>query len=154
MPEENAATPITDADRLLAEGAPITLRDGRVVHLRYGFRGLLELERRLGSTREIDAAILEILNAEGLAYTKLSHFICAGLTHVEGFASDDELLELLDSKRLFAYGKAVGDALAEAFPEAETNGDRGKARRNNGRGDAGITRRQSSSAAPRKRSGA
>src|ERR1051326_4303428 len=133
----------SDGTKLAAKGAPITLVDGRVCHVRYGFRGVLELERRLGGTKAIDEAIVQILNAEGAAYTKLADFLCAGL--LDDFTDDDEVIALLDSRQLFDYGQAVGEALAEAFPDATGNGNRGKAKGKASRGGAGTTRRPSSS---------
>lgn len=94
-----------------AEGAAIRLLDGRTLDLKYGMRSLIALEDRFGST----AAVVRAFDAEGAQRPigMVVDMIACGLRHHE--ISEDELVELLDPKRLAEYGEAAVTALNAAL---------------------------------------
>lgn len=112
----------TDAERIAARGRPITLTDGREVRIRFGLRGLAQLERSFGSLK----AVAEVLKAavaapgESAILDHLFTLIEAGLVHEKITA--DELDELLDPAQLHRYSAAMAAAFTEAMPKDATSG--------------------------------
>lgn len=131
MPKDKTS----DSDRLLAEGAPITLSDGRVVYLRYGMRAIKTLEDRFGSTEAIDEALKQMTSLKGKALTHISDFVAAGLIHQPILNGGDEpvsreqLDDLLDTRNLRDYALGIDLALGQAFGVNEENEKQGKARK-------------------------
>jgi hypothetical protein len=106
---------MSEATALAAEGFPVTLNDGRVVHIRYTLRSLLWIEQHHGSLE----ALMVDSESQGL-YTKTLSFIAAGLLHEhdgEGAPlTVDRLGDLID---IPAHGDAMtvaNKAWAQAFP--------------------------------------
>lgn len=121
----------SDADRLLAEGVPLTLTDGREVYLRYGMRALKMLEDKFGSLEVAQNA----LGGGGKMIGPLMDLLSAGLAH-EGISAD-ELLDLVDPYSLEKYTELLIAAFDQAFPAssgkggavAKTNGTNGSSGR-------------------------
>lgn len=104
----------TTGQRLLAQGAPLTLTDGRMVNVRYDMRALVLIEQHFGSTT---AMAVELSDPTGRKFTALVHALACGLTH-EGL-DYDALLDLLHPSQVDAYDEAMEKAWDEAFPPAE-----------------------------------
>lgn len=102
----------SEADRLAADGSPITLADG-THHLRYGMRGIKMLQDSFGSLK----AVNEYLRAEGEPrIAPLMDLLAAGL-HRDGITAD-ALLDLADSRQIQVYLDAAVDALSESLPSS------------------------------------
>lgn len=99
---------VSDADRIRADGIPVTLADGSTLQLRFDFEALLTIERRLGSltglTKNLDSGL------DGSVLEALLVAVAAA-----GHRSEDELMPLLDSTQLAAYKTAVIEGLAVSF---------------------------------------
>jgi hypothetical protein len=149
----------SDSDRILAEGAPITLSDGRAVRLKYGMRALKRLEDTYGSTIAIDTAVQDVLNAKGKLLTTLSTLMLAGLMHEpplngEGTLTEDAIEELFDLKRVGEYALAVSNAFQQAFGfDEEPVKAKGKAKAASP-GPTGTDSQSSPAHAPKPTSGA
>lgn len=107
--------PTSESDRILAAGAPVTLADGRVLHLRYTFRALKVIEDRYGS---LDGTVKAMGmddqgRVHGRYFTTIIDMLYAGLLHTG--ISEDELYELADPARVEEYDEAVNVALAQAL---------------------------------------
>lgn len=138
----------SDSDRLLAAGAPITLIDGREVRLRYGMRAMKNLEDELGSIE----AVHEAVNGTGKKFGPLVTVIYCGLSHEQ--IEQDDLFDLLDTRRLEEYSEAIGAAFHEAFPAAQQDPPQAEVvQLPAGLGQSGTTPAQSSSAVPTGTSG-
>ncbi len=122
---------VTDSDRLLAQGAVVHLTDGREVPLRYNMRALKMLEDRFGTIEGVNTAIPvdDEGRPTGKVFGPMLDLLIPGLLHTG--LSEDELIDLLDPKRLDEYGTALGAAMAEAFPAP-------KSAQGNGAGPAGV----------------
>lgn len=138
---------MTDSDRLLATGVPITLSDGRTPRLRYGMRGLKALEDEFGS---INNAI-DLVNGEvaGKVFTPLVKLLAAGLIQEE--LDEDALLDLLVPAWLDEYSTALQAAFEEAFPSASPG--KGEAAQNGSTGRSGTPSPQPGSGEPTNSSG-
>jgi hypothetical protein len=104
----------TESDRILAPGVPITLADGREVHLRYGMRALKALEDEFGGL----GAVEDVLDTDGRGKMigPIMSMLAAGLGH-ESLTADD-LLDLTVPSALVVYGEAVAEAFSQAFPSS------------------------------------
>ena len=113
----------SDADRILAEGVPIRLLDGRTPHLRYSMLSLKRLEDIFGSLEEADEAL-----QSGKVITALVHWLACGLLHEK---LDEKALDaLLDVRRtaLREYTAAIRQAAAQALgDQLETEPEQGPA---------------------------
>lgn len=121
--------PVTDADRIAAEGVTIQTIHG-AQQLRYTLRSLKSLEDHYGALDAAANRLNELLEKAlagltGPVITDLGVFVAAGL----GGISPDEALELLPTENmretiLLASTAAVG-AWMQAFPapSAEGNGE-------------------------------
>lgn len=108
---------ITDADRLVAAGRPITLADGSIVRLRFGFRGLLALEESFGSLTAVEEILSQVAEGKGKLLDPLVRLLAAGLVS-EGLGFD-AVADRLDIARLESYVEALVVALEEALPAAK-----------------------------------
>lgn len=134
----------TDADRIAAEGVPLTLRDGRSVHLRYSMRSLYEMERRWGAIADATTALNDLL-PESIGETAKNRkpvstvlpLLALGLVH-EGITEDDLLDQPLLHLHEMANGylDAIAEALKQAFPSPEKPG-KGEAAAENGTASTG-----------------
>lgn len=109
---------VSDSDRLLAEGVPVELIDGRTLRLRFDFRALKKVEDRLGSLSALTAAIARGTSARWFEAVHVA--MAAGLEHAG--VTYDELESLLDTRQSFAYRDAIDEALAQAFPRPDPSG--------------------------------
>ena len=105
---------VTDADRIAAEGIPLTL-GGREVRVRYTLRSWKEAEDRFGSLEEVLAIMRRLLAGEepkevGTTVTLL----WAGLLH-EGLSLND-VYELGDIYERGTYQQAILNAISEGTP--------------------------------------
>lgn len=98
----------------------MVLTDGRTVHLRYSMRGLKALEDAFGSVSAVQDAISR--DGTGKQFGPLTTVLRCGLHH-EGITSDDDLLDLLDLRRLTEYTVAIEAAIHQAFPELAVEPD-------------------------------
>lgn len=114
----------TDSDRLAAEGVPITLAGGRVVHLRYSMRALKAFEDTFGSVEAAQERLVGLFTGQNAkTIGTLVPVMAAGLRH-EGIDEDALYdLPLLERGRFGEYLAAVSDALEQAFAKP----DEGKA---------------------------
>ena len=112
--DEKGNAVATQGTRLLAQGAPLTLTDGRTVNVRYDMRALVLIEQHFGSTT---AMAVELSDPTGKKFTALIHALACGLTH-EGL-DYDALLDLLHPSQVEEYDQAMEAAWDEAFPPAE-----------------------------------
>lgn len=103
---------MNDSDRLLAEGIPLVLADGRSVALRYTMRSLKVIEDAYGSLDAVDQA----MGSKRIG--SLATILAAGLLHED--ISADALLDLLDTHHIDDYATAMGTALDQALPAPET----------------------------------
>lgn len=140
----------TDADRLAADGIPITLADG-IHHLRFTMRGLKMLE---DSFDGIDNVTKFLAGTNRRRFGPLADMLAAGLVH-DGITAD-AVLDLAPPQRYTEYLSAAIDALDVAFPSpAEEEAEpRPKDPATNGStGEASTTSPPSSSAAAMATSG-
>ncbi len=114
--EETQMSEIPDSQRLRAQGAEITLKDGRTVRLVFGWHSLAELEQKYGSLDAWGEAFDGGFKARGWTAT-FDGVLAAGL-HL---GMDGDLPALLDFHRKTAYRLAVAAAYAEAWPAPETS---------------------------------
>lgn len=142
----------TDAQRLRAKGAPITLADGSEVRVRFGMAGILALEEYFGSITAVEEQMIA-LDANREVFTFMTKVIAAGLTH-SGHSLASLLAEdLLDPDRVWEYAEAAGLAFREAFPAAGSLPEAPAAPTPPSRSQTGTTSSRSRSAAPKKPSG-
>ncbi len=109
----------SDSDRLLAEGAPITLAGGRVVRLRYTMRSLKAFEDSFGSVAAAQRLLVGLFTGENpKTIGTLVPILAAGLNH-EGL-SEDDLFDspILERNKFGEYLAAVSDALEQSFVKA------------------------------------
>lgn len=115
------AGPITDADRIAAEGVLIPTRRGPL-RLMYGMRGLRKLEDTYGGITELQEAMEALLaslteTGKGKAFGPLCDIIVPGLLHLG--LTEDEALDCLLPRHVQLYTRAMETAMQEAFPDAE-----------------------------------
>jgi hypothetical protein len=134
----------TDAERIAAEGVPLTLRDGRSVHLRYSMRSLFEMEKRWGAIDNATTALNDLLpDADGekaknrKPVSTVVPLLALGLVH-EGITEDDLLDQPLLHLHELANGylDVIAEALNQAFPSPERPG-KGVAAAGNGTAPTG-----------------
>lgn len=151
----------TDADRLAAEGQPLSLADGRTVHVKYTLRSLRAIEKRWGSLRAVDTLIPTDDEGQpvGEIIDPLTELLACGLLH-EGISADD-LLDLIHPAQIQAAFEVAAVALAEGMP-APTQQEEGEptggplpqtANGKTSRGRRSSTSRRSPVASPPKGSG-
>lgn len=102
----------TDSDRLLAEGSPLILSDGRTVHVRFTMRSLKALEDAFG---DFDTVQKTLTSTTGAKVGPMIEVLAAGLIH-EGLTADD-LYDLTSPGALQSYVAVISDALEQAFPD-------------------------------------
>ena len=117
--DEKGNAVATQGTRLLAQGAPLTLTDGRTVHVRFGMRALAQIEQHFGS---ITHMTVELNKPSGKKFTAAVHVLAAGLGHEDGL-DYDTLLDLLHPAQMDAYDQALEAAWDEAFPPDEKESD-------------------------------
>ena len=113
---------ISEADRLLARGAPITLR-GQTLRVRFGFASLRYLEKEYGGLDVFWAKLSE----KGYGATRIDTIfrgLLAGLLQAKPDEQDIEDFEReleasLEPKELLQYLEAVMVAFAESIPGLE-----------------------------------
>lgn len=119
------ASPNIPASVLAARGKPITLIDGRVVHVVFTFSSVMRLEDDFGS---IAAALTAVEQVEsGKAFGSIADILAAGLEHESTedgarLSNVDVLRYLLDSTELHHYSEQLGAAFEAAFPTPEQKG--------------------------------
>lgn len=131
-PQQSAVTPASPARVISAHGALLVGRDGRQVHVRYGFDALVLIEEHWGSLN----AMQEALEAgkDGAVFTAVARSIHAGTTHAFPWGGGPperpadgpgwrELLEFLVPGKVQEYSGAVGAALTEAFGSLVSQGN-------------------------------
>jgi hypothetical protein len=100
----------TEAEKLLAEGDKLKLKDGTFIPLRYGYRELFELEREFGNVQVVFDAL-----QSGLSGNMLGTFLPA--LAIGAHMEFDELVDKLDSQDLPQHISAFGRSLQQAFPQ-------------------------------------
>ena len=115
---------MTNSDRILARGVPITLADGRTAHLRYGMLGLKQLEDDFGSLAKVQDAIKKEFarnSKEGAPTGKAINLawsiMRAGLLDLE--MTELELDRVLDPALFGDYADAIGQAFDQAFGDGK-----------------------------------
>lgn len=138
-----------DGTRLLAQGEPLTLTDGRQVSIRYGMRSLLELERRFGGLAAVQGAISQ--DGTGPMIEPSLQLISCGLLHEHDGngapLTPDRLAELLPADGYQRAVETAAKAMHEAFP-TPAQGELASGAANGSPGPSGTTPRPSSSDAP------
>lgn len=151
-------TPVTDADRLVAEGVPIPTDLG-TLHLRYGFRALRSLEEKYGGLEALQEA-MEGVTGKGAAFGPLLDILVPGLLHTGH--TEDQLIDALQPRSLGVYVDAMVEAMRQAFPDAVPASAEGNAQPANraarrskagSRGQSGTTSQRAATAAPTPSSG-
>lgn len=155
----------SDAERILAEGVPITLADGQERHLRFGTRALMRLEKHFGGPPGINRALRFNSGAERLVHTLEELAEVAKATLLDDASADptvtntviflrvalpelteEKIDELIDVREFRTYQRAIVDAFDQAFapPEDEEGKAPGDLSRSSP-GDGGTTSPPSSS---------
>lgn len=112
----------TPAQRLLAQGAPITLADGREARVRFDFRALVLVEEQFGS---IVAMAQRLNDPKDKKYSFFAKALACAL-HREDGLDEDALIDLLDPAQMSDYDEALQIAWEQAFPkpaESDPNPD-------------------------------
>lgn len=110
---------VTDADRLVAAGAPLTIA-GHDLHVRYTPRSLKMMEDKYGSIQAAGEQLQEIQQGKGKIVSFTFSILSMGLQHesIDGVKVDENwLLDNGDVKQLRVYAEAAFEALAEALPD-------------------------------------
>lgn len=126
-PQQAATAALTqqaiDRKAVAAQGVDITLRDGRVLDMRYGMAGVVALEETFGSLKGVAEAFAILGTGEGAAFTAILGLVGAGLVH-HGITRADLLRhDLLELTRLMEYADAAGAAFDRAFPAPASAGE-------------------------------
>lgn len=103
----------SQAERLLAQGAPLTLTDGREVRVRFDMRALVLAEKEFGSIE----GMAQALNADDVKFTTYVRVLECALSRD---VSHDELLDVLPTD-MVALDRVIADAFEEAFPSAKAS---------------------------------
>lgn len=115
----------TDADRLLADGIPVTFSDG-VHHLRFTMRSLKMLEDTFGGVEAVGTYLAGVVDGSATKRVgPLMDLLAAGLAHEH--LTSDEVLDLAESFRFHAYLEACIDGINLAFPAASEDDQAGEA---------------------------
>lgn len=110
-----------ESDRLLAEGIPLDLANGRAVKVRYSLRSLKVFEDVYGSVGVVQELLAGLFTGENKkTVSTVVPVLAIGLAH-EGIA-EDELYDLLDIGEIPTYLNAIASALEQAFPPPSTGG--------------------------------
>jgi hypothetical protein len=147
---------ISEADRLLAHGAPITL-NGEPRRVRFGMASLRLLEKEYGGLDVFWAKLSESGFGASRIDTIFSGMV-AGLLAIKPEDQDvedfkRELESQLDPKDLLKYLEAVIIAFSESIPGFENDAPKGKGRRGNSHGRGSTTSPQSAMGAQTASSG-
>lgn len=109
---------MTDADIIAGDGPePLPLLDGRHLTLRYSMRSLHVLERHYGSLAAMAAQ--QALASSGQLVDLTCTVVAAGLLHHPDPPTADQLLDLLDTRRIEADLDLAMQALDRALPTPE-----------------------------------
>jgi hypothetical protein len=111
---------VTDADRLLADGEPVTIA-GHAFHVRFTPRSFKLLEDRYGAILNVGELLNRISTGDGALFGPIFHILSLGLRHetVDGQpVTEDWLLDNGDAREITVYAVAALDALMEALPAA------------------------------------
>lgn len=135
-----------DGTKIAAQGAKLTLTDGRVVAVRFGMRELSRLEDTFGSMQGVQAALTDA------PFGSLVKALAIG-TQREGVTLD-ALWDLLEPAMYVEYGRIIDAALSEAFPDEAGSGNDQADPTSASPGGTTTTSPSSSSAAPSGSSGA
>ena len=103
-----SAPPVTDSDRLLAEGVELSLKNGETMRLILDFRTIKRLEDYYGS---LQGAINSITDGNKL-FTNTLTLLSKCLDVYE-----DDLVDKLITKKIGLYNAAFHAAVAQALPE-------------------------------------
>lgn len=109
----------TDGEKLLAEGATVTLKDGVPRRLVLDMEALVVIEARMGSLSAYQEGLL--YGFKGKAVTSILAGLVAGFRHLEGKAaiSPARVAELMEYPKLQEYLTALDDAWdADVAPPA------------------------------------
>lgn len=98
----------TDAQRLLARGVSVELANGASHEFRFTARTVARIENDYGSF-DAFAAAMRAKPINSLAY----------VIHVTLGVSQDDAVDLIDTRRLNEFSAAMNAAINEAFPEAD-----------------------------------
>lgn len=133
---------ITEGQRLLALGQPVTLADGTQARIVFTARALLAMEEKYGS---LDAYFTTVAGGSKKA-------LLAAVVHTLQVTLSlplETAVDYVDTRHLNAYVKAINDAIAEALPPAEdSRGNSQKAPESAG-ADISISAPSSSESLPR-----
>jgi hypothetical protein len=112
------AIDISDLKRLIADGNEVTFADGSSTRIRFNARIMASIEDQYGS---LDAFMAELQAATGSKFYHHINYVFQIVMRLP----EDKVWDLIDTKRVMEYFKAIGAALLEAMPEpdaAEGNG--------------------------------
>lgn len=103
------------------QGEPLALTDGRTVHVKYGMRGLMQIEQTFGSLGAVQGAVSQ--DGSGQVFTPALKLLAAGLIgQHDGNGAPlndvDRLADLIDPAAFQDAVSAAGKALVAAFPNA------------------------------------
>jgi len=148
---------VSEADRLLARGAPVTIK-GQALRVRFGFESLLYLEKEYGGLDVFWAKLGE----GGFGATRVETIftgMVAGLLETKPDGQDveefrRELLKELEPKGLLDYLEAVISAFGESIPDFEAGDPKANGSRASSRGRASTSSRRSGTAGRNGNSGA
>lgn len=125
--------PITEADRLAAEGVPLELGGVKVI-VRFNNRAMKELEKRFGSLvqfeRSLNQARVDLLDGpvitvcmDGFAAILLGRPIIDGRGRRIGEWTEDRLDSAIKADDLVEYLNAIDEAWRQAWPAPSEGGD-------------------------------
>lgn len=113
--------PVSDADRIAADGIPLTL-GGREVRVRYTLRSWKEAEDRFGSLDDVFTLLRGLIDAPGddaepvkKKVGTIIPLLWMGLLH-EGL-SEEQVYDLGVIKEILIYRDAILEAISEGTPE-------------------------------------
>ena len=116
---------VTDADRLAAAGAELTIA-GHVLHVKYTPRSLKMIEDRFGSFDDLNEQLQQAGKSKGKLVSLTFAVLAMGLQH-ESVAgeriTEDWLLDNGSLRDITLYADAYTAAFDEAFPEAAATVD-------------------------------
>lgn len=109
---------VTDADRLLANGAELTI-DGHLFHVRFKPRSLKMLEDEYGSIAAVGSVLQGMADGTAKVIGPIFFVLSLGLLHevVDGeHVTEDWLLDNGDTRDFPLYAEVAFAALVEALP--------------------------------------
>ena len=129
-----------EREAIAADGVDVTLADGSVATLRFGFAALIEIEREYGTlalwARQLDAAS----SGTGPMFGVVAKSI-------EIASGESDVVDRLDPRNVQTYAGALGQAFAQAWPVPEDDASGEAASPPSSRGGRGTSK-------PRKRASA